>query len=215
MFMPRTEPLRDRFFAKIRRDPSGCIVWTGSLNSDGYGQIKAERSRALKLATHVSWFLKYGVWPNGSLMHSCDRPACVKPSHLSKGTQKQNMEDKVKKGRQLKGEQIEQSKLTEDQVREIRRLCVETSLTYKEIGKIYGLTHVNIWMVHKRRAWEWLDPHTPTGRKRTREADLRELSETSGLTIATLRARIKRGLTEEALVAGKHRAPRKPYTRRK
>ncbi|CCJ33589.1 HNH endonuclease signature motif containing protein [Caloramator australicus] len=36
------------------------------------------------------------------IMHKCDNPRCVRPSHLELGTQKDNIEDKVKKNRQYR-----------------------------------------------------------------------------------------------------------------
>lgn len=36
------------------------------------------------------------------ILHECDNPRCVNPLHLFEGTDKDNSDDKVKKGRQAK-----------------------------------------------------------------------------------------------------------------
>ena len=125
-----------------------------------------------------------------------------------------NQADKVAKGRQLRGEEIFQSKLTEADVREIRRLCVEADMTLQEIGNRFGVDMQTIASVRAYRTWKHLDPDSPRLKKRTMGERLRELSASSGVTEAALRARQSRGLTGDALIAPKHRAPRKVYTKR-
>lgn len=47
-----------------------------------------------------SWIMHFGEIPVGMcICHTCDNRRCVNPDHLFLGTHKQNMEDKVKKGR--------------------------------------------------------------------------------------------------------------------
>lgn len=96
--------LKYRFLKRLKVTPSGCVEWTGHLNRWGYGQLGIGRegtSSKMVLAnvTHISWFLKYGVWPTKYVLHKCDNPKCVKPSHLFLGTAKDNAEDCISKGR--------------------------------------------------------------------------------------------------------------------
>jgi len=146
-------------------------------------------------------------------MHSCDTPACVKIGHLSEGSPAMNQADKVAKGRQLRGEQIHSAKLTEADVREIRRLCVEADMTLQEIGDRFSVDMQTIASVRAYRTWKHLDPDLPRLKKRTMGERLRELSASSGVSVSTIEARRARGLTGDALIAPKHRAPRKEYTR--
>lgn len=96
------EKLLARFFKKVARDPdSDCLLWTGSSvptkNNAPYGQMwDGERMRR---ATHVSWFLKYGVWPTKQICHTCDNPPCIRIKHLFEGTNMDNHLDAVAKGR--------------------------------------------------------------------------------------------------------------------
>lgn len=93
-------PLSLRFLGKVNIDGvSGCWLWTGSKRSEmGYGNVKiASRSFA---AHRVSWEIVYGpIPPQLKVLHQCDVPACVNPDHLFLGTDKDNHQDKVSKGR--------------------------------------------------------------------------------------------------------------------
>jgi hypothetical protein len=78
-------------------------VWEGAVTSHGYGEFiyNGVNERAHKLA----WLFTHGSLPEGLkemkvvLMHSCDNKWCVNPGHLSIGTQKENIQDMFRKGR--------------------------------------------------------------------------------------------------------------------
>ena len=82
---------------------SGCLVWTRSTRGGGYGKVW---DGTTLVATHrAAYELAYGAIPDGLLvMHSCDNPPCCNPEHLFLGTNQDNSDDKVAKGRQPKGE---------------------------------------------------------------------------------------------------------------
>lgn len=87
-----------RFMRKVHKHISGCWLWAGAKDKDGYGQVKWN---GVTCAAHrVSYELHNGTIPEGKLlMHTCDTPACVRPSHLIAGTQSDNMKDRQEKGR--------------------------------------------------------------------------------------------------------------------
>lgn len=94
----------DRFLAKVKKTDS-CWLWTASSNGHGYGQFAVSRRLGKPLAAHrVSFVIHVGPIPKGMfVLHRCDIPACVNPQHLFLGNQKDNMQDRIAKGRQPKG----------------------------------------------------------------------------------------------------------------
>jgi hypothetical protein len=83
----------------VRNEITGCFEWTSSLDGWGYGHIRLEKGK--KIRAHRFSYLNFkGEIPDGMLVcHSCDNPKCVNPDHLWLGTNKDNSEDMVKKGR--------------------------------------------------------------------------------------------------------------------
>lgn len=92
----------NRFWAKVSRG-SGCWTWTGS-NSGSVGYRKPYGSfwfRGAMVGAHrIAWELEKGQIPPGLfVLHRCDATLCVRPSHLFLGSQKDNIQDCVTKGR--------------------------------------------------------------------------------------------------------------------
>lgn len=80
---------------------TGCWDWQYCTDYDGYGKLKV---------CQVSWYahryfyqIYRDVIPPGLLVcHTCDNPSCVNPEHLFLGTDKDNAQDKKRKGRAVK-----------------------------------------------------------------------------------------------------------------
>ena len=83
---------------RIKKAPNGCWEWTGSVNDKGYGLIYVEGKS--KRAHRITYQLFKSEIPKGLFIcHHCDNPGCVNPEHLFVGTQKDNMQDCIRKGR--------------------------------------------------------------------------------------------------------------------
>jgi hypothetical protein len=103
--LPREEARRDRWAARLQARsqpmPSGCTEFRGAHDSKGYGQLMdAEIDQPVK-AHRIAWFVAYGTIPTGMhVLHRCDNPGCINPTHLFLGTNADNIRDMVAKGRQ-------------------------------------------------------------------------------------------------------------------
>jgi DNA-directed RNA polymerase subunit RPC12/RpoP len=144
----------DRFWNSIERIPeSGCWIMHGSVVGDGYVCF-TQRSRTYRAHR---WSYEHFVGPIADGMvvrHRCDVPCCVNPAHLMLGTQAENIADKMSKGRQAKGSRMGAAKLTEDQVRDIRRSLAEYRPgMFTALGKEYGVDRAIIARIKAGTAW--------------------------------------------------------------
>lgn len=94
-----------RFINKVDPDPfTGCWNFLGSKTRGGYGRMNY-KNKSYK-AHRLSYEKFIGAIPESyesihgtCVCHRCDNPSCVNPEHLFIGTQLDNMNDMINKGR--------------------------------------------------------------------------------------------------------------------
>lgn len=84
------------FLGRADRISTGCLIWRGAKNENGYGVVMSPYGS--RLAHRVSFMLAYDE-PVHDVCHKCDTPACIEPTHLFDGTQADNIRDALAKGR--------------------------------------------------------------------------------------------------------------------
>lgn len=173
------QSVEDRFWNFV--DKSGgedaCWLWTGEVNSGGYGRITDYWQKIL--AHRYSWSLVNGEIPEGkSICHTCDVRACVNPRHLWLGSHRDNMQDALAKGRHgglvtgkpgKKGEENVRAILTDEQVRAIRAAYIHRPPdhvgrwsrkgrpTVTSLAEEYGVSRSLIGAILKRKVWTHLE----------------------------------------------------------
>lgn len=90
--------IKKRFLSKIKKNSKGCWIWQGATYMNGYGHLRANAK--YWSAHRFSYTLFKGEIPKGLVvMHTCDEKLCTNFRHLKAGTQQENVQDCIAKGR--------------------------------------------------------------------------------------------------------------------
>ena len=145
-----TDVLPKLFEGKVTTPAEGCWEWLMFLNHAGYGQCTINNRRWLA-HRYVYSTVVADIPEDLIIMHTCDNPKCVRPSHLRLGTHAQNQHDKIAKGKGNEGERNAHAKFTQAQVESIRarvaageraiRIAEEFGVNRSCISKIVNKTH--------------------------------------------------------------------------
>ena len=137
----------DRFWKRINKT-SNCWEWINPTHPFGYGRLKV--GKGVELAHRISYKIHHGpITSSDCVLHKCDNPKCVNPSHLCIGSRKDNAVDRCSKDRTLKGSNVPTAIFTEQQVLDIRASTKSVSAIAKEYNVGYG----TIWSIIKRVNW--------------------------------------------------------------
>lgn len=172
----RDQSESERFWSKVRvGETDECWEWGGERCKLGYGRfyVYAGGSRRMHLA-HRYVLADDGVRVDGLVVrHSCDNPPCVNPAHLTPGSQLENVQDAIDRGR-INGAGLDigrrmrtpTAKLSDTQVLEIRGLLAE-GWKQVDIAARYGVGVTTISGIKNGRIYRGTSRHE---RKRMREA---------------------------------------------
>lgn len=144
-----------RFWSKVNiTSDNGCWEWKNYRDNFGYGTIWWKGKP--RLAHRVAYEISNGDIDNNLLVcHRCDNPKCCNPDHLFLGTNKDNVIDRNKKGRQArpKGESNSQSKLTWEIAGEIRRRYQSGGVSQRSLASEYGVNQSQVYRIVNNLRW--------------------------------------------------------------
>lgn len=145
---------RHTLLAKVKPTGYGCAEWTGQRDKHGYGR------HCHMLANRAIWELCRGpLLPGVIVRHECDNPPCSLLDHLEDGTQADNHQDRIARGRPwgtrptMRGEAGPGAKLTEGQVREIRHLWASGEVTKIGLSRAFPASRRTIQDIIAGRTW--------------------------------------------------------------
>lgn len=136
-----------------------CIPFAGKRGKGGYGytQFMGRQYLAHRLAYALNEFLHPDALRGIVIRHKCDNPECINVEHLEPGTQKDNAEDKVKRGRSLRGEAVATSKLTASMVAEIKASYIPRSrhANQYQLAKRFGVSQAEVSHILAGKRWSY------------------------------------------------------------
>lgn len=153
-----TTELFDIFMSKVAKNvDGGCWIWSGTIfEKNGYGDFHVVGAPSRR-AHRASYYFHFGEFDKKlSVLHKCDVPACVNPSHLFLGTVRDNAIDMVNKGRNavFLGSKHGRAKLTENDVLEIREKYSTGNYLLRELAEKFNITREAIGGIVKNKTWK-------------------------------------------------------------
>lgn len=132
-----------------------CLIWHGAVDFRGYGAIYY--AGALRKVHRLGFQCHTGKEPVLSVLHRCDTPLCWAKDHIYEGTQQQNVDDMIARGRaQFINPQIGSknghSTLNEQKVAEIKYL-LNQGHSQSGIAFKFGVDITTINKIHRGRSW--------------------------------------------------------------
>ena len=157
--LPVSESDRERFWSYVDKSAGteACWPWIG-YKRRRYGTLRLSKPRRSARANRLAYALSYNSDPQELLVcHRCDAPLCCNPKHLFLGTNLDNMNDMIRKGRSRKGdhkgEKNPRAKLSSESVKQIKDLILE-GRSNTEIASIYEVKHATISSIRTGKTWK-------------------------------------------------------------
>lgn len=137
--------------ARVFVKPSSCWLWGGPRSENGYGVIEV-RGTIYRVHRVVYEYCVADIPEGLIVLHSCDNPPCCNPEHLRAGTHADNSADCLARGRNPA------CKLTEDDVRLLRRLAVGPSrLPHRRLAERFGISADTVSQIVRCDTWRHVE----------------------------------------------------------
>jgi lambda repressor-like predicted transcriptional regulator len=145
-----------RFMQKTKRR-GACLIWTAGKSPDGYGKFATGPNGGQTHHRAHRWIYSQLVGdPGPVLRHSCDTPECVEIKHLLPGTQKDNINDCIERGRFVRGSKNGLAKLTDKKVAKILKLRA-AGVSLSDLSNRFGVIEAQICAITTGRSWKHVD----------------------------------------------------------
>lgn len=154
----RSATLADRIQAGTPQGlpEDACWEWEHYRDKKNYGFFKFRGKAYLAHRAAYTVSIDQELSSDIVVRHKCDNPPCVNPSHLEHGTQADNVQDAMTRGRHVRGASVSSSKLTEASVRRIREQYAE-GVPVSTLAAEYGVVAYTIRRVIHRQTWAHLE----------------------------------------------------------
>ena len=151
----RRKSLEDKLYPNLKKR-GNCLEWQLATNNKGYGRLSHLGKGYL--AHRLAYTLEVGKIPNNIIIrHTCDNRICCNVKHMILGTNKDNSEDMVSRGRSLKGEKQHKAKLDEKTVELIKQRYKTEKISQIALAKEYGISRPQIGRIVRGERWNHLD----------------------------------------------------------
>lgn len=132
-----------------------CVEWPFAKSRNGYGNLKYQGKNWVTSNLLCMW--AHGPAPGEKYQaaHSCGNRACLNPNHLRWVTPLENGQDKVIHGTSARGHRARSAKLTDSEVRTIRKRFGKDSDS--KIARDHGVSRRTIRAIRIGETWAWLD----------------------------------------------------------
>lgn len=148
------ETITQQFWDRVDAgSPDDCWNWKLAQRGHGYGVV---RFGGVSFPAHrVAYELAHGPIPEGLFAcHHCDNRACCNPRHLFVGTQQENLDDCIAKGRTASGERCNAAKLTWAQVDDVRNRWAIGGITQAQLALEVGISKQQISKIVQGASWK-------------------------------------------------------------
>lgn len=144
------DPLRKNKSTKLIEgyiNSNGCFLCDSYLSKENYQKVtRVIEGIKTEIYLHRYAYQTYkGEIPEGLIVrHICDNSRCLNPNHLELGTQYENMQDMVNRGRSAVGSKNVSSKLNTSQIEEIKILLTTNKYTQTQIAHMFNVSSPTI-----------------------------------------------------------------------
>ncbi len=133
-----------------------CLMWPYGRSGNGYCIVRYNGKQ--ESAHRRVCILAHGEppTPEHEAAHSCGNGhlGCLNQKHLRWASVGENRQDMIDHGRSLRGAKAHFTKLTEDDVRQVRML--KGYLSQRKIAAMFGISQPAVRYIHTGQNWGWL-----------------------------------------------------------